>query len=62
MQEYTLQCVGSLKGIAICRFRRSPFMEDSWAVSWWLQLEEVKAERAYGDECGTDQLGKLEYA
>jgi hypothetical protein len=42
--------------------RVSPFMAHSRAVSWWLQLDEVKAERAYGDECGTDQLGKLEHA
>jgi hypothetical protein len=35
-------------------------MEHSRAVSWWLQLYEVKAERAYGDEGGTDQLGDLE--
>jgi hypothetical protein len=38
------------------------FMEHSRVVSWWLQLYEVKAERAYGDECCTDQLGNLEYA
>jgi hypothetical protein len=42
--------------------RRPLFIEHSRALSWLLQLYEVKAERAYGDECGTDQLGNLEEA